>query len=159
MTMPLLQLWRRKNSSVRKKPGSRWLEPSVNLRPNNKGRLEVGPQKNGNEMTKKRDTFCYYHSIFHIHEKNIFFAYLICTYMKLWYLERRVHLSCSLVCSSGFFGTFFWHPGILKVPTFRVFTLSFFLEFWQFFSWFSHTTCNFSHKLQKNWKKCRLLEL
>ena len=151
MTMLLLQLWRRKNSSVRKKPGSRWLEQSVNLRPNSKGRPEVGPLKNGNEMTKKRDTFCYYHSIFHIHEKNIFFAYLIRTW-KLWYLERRVHLSCSLVCSSGFFWTFFWHPGILKVSTFRVFTLSFefFLEFWQVFSLFLIKLVVFHTKTSEN---------
>ena len=62
----------------------------------------------------------------------------------------------------GFFLDAFPAPGILKEPTFRVFTLSFeffpwvlsfFLEFWHIFSCFSHKTCNFSHKNIRNFSK------
>ena len=58
-----------------------------------------------------------------------------------------------------FFWTLFRHPGILKVPTFWVFTLSFeffpwvlsfFLEFWPIFSCFSHKTFTFYRKMSEN---------
>ena len=77
------------------------------------------------------------------------FIWSTCFLGKARYLLR-------LAFTAGFFWTLFRHPGILKVPTFQVFTLSF-----EFFPWvlrFFLEFC-FHTKHQKVVKKCRLLGL